>query len=86
MSKRPENNSDYSSLYRLTPMQIACLRLVAQGLSNPEIGRQLHITVPTVAHHLKGVHARLGVSDRTAAVVTALRHGILQLEPEGMPE
>jgi DNA-binding NarL/FixJ family response regulator len=53
------------------------LRLVARGLSNAEIGRQLHISEATVKTHLLRTFSKLGVSDRTAAVTTAITAGVL---------
>jgi DNA-binding NarL/FixJ family response regulator len=57
------------------------LRLVARGLSNPEIGRRLHIGEATVKTHLLRIFAKLDVSDRTAAVLAAMAAGLL--EPPG---
>ncbi|RKS71349.1 DNA-binding NarL/FixJ family response regulator [Motilibacter peucedani] len=50
---------------------------VARGQSNVEIGRSLHIGEATVKTHLLRVFAKLGVSDRTHAVTTAMEHGLL---------
>jgi DNA-binding NarL/FixJ family response regulator len=60
----------------LSPREIQVLRLVAKGLSNPEIGRELSISEATVKTHLLRAFAKLGVTDRTAAVTTALAAGI----------
>lgn len=51
------------------------LRLVADGLTNIEIGRALFITEATVKTHLLRIYAKLEVSDRTAAVTTAISLG-----------
>jgi DNA-binding NarL/FixJ family response regulator len=59
----------------LSPRELEVLRLVAKGLSNGEIGRQLSISEATVKTHLLRTFAKLGVSDRTAAVTTALAAG-----------
>ena len=64
----------------LTVREIEVLSLVARGASNKEIGRQLHISEATVKTHLLHIFAKLEVSDRTAAVTTALKRGILRLE------
>ncbi|HEX5597581.1 MAG TPA: response regulator transcription factor [Micromonosporaceae bacterium] len=61
----------------LSPREVQVLRLVARGLSNPEIGRELHISEATVKTHLLRAFGKLGVSDRTAAVTTALAAGEL---------
>ncbi|RLP91369.1 MULTISPECIES: response regulator transcription factor [unclassified Micromonospora] len=61
----------------LSPREVDVLRLVAQGLSNGEIGLRLHITEATVKTHLLRAFAKLGVTDRTAAVTTAMAAGLL---------
>jgi DNA-binding NarL/FixJ family response regulator len=61
----------------LSPREIQVLRLVARGRTNAEIGRELFISEATVKTHLLRTFGKLGVSDRTAAVTTALERGIL---------
>jgi len=61
--------------------EIEILMLVAQGWSNREIARELHISDSTVKAHMLHIFDKLGVTDRTAAVTTALRQGIIRLEP-----
>ncbi|WBC15688.1 response regulator transcription factor [Micromonospora sp. WMMA1998] len=61
----------------LSPREVDVLRLVAQGLSNGEIGLRLHITEATVKTHLLRAFGKLGVGDRTAAVTTAMAAGLL---------
>jgi DNA-binding NarL/FixJ family response regulator len=65
----------------LSAREIEVLSLVSQGATNREIGRQLHISEATVKSHLLHIYGKLGVGDRTAAVTTALKRGILRLEP-----
>ncbi|MFE7459748.1 response regulator transcription factor [Streptomyces sp. NPDC057554] len=62
----------------LTRRQKEVLNLLAQGLSNRRIGRALHITEQTVKAHLHMVYHKLGVADRTEAVVMAMRQGLVQ--------
>jgi DNA-binding NarL/FixJ family response regulator len=61
----------------LTRRQKEVLNLLAQGLSNRRIGRSLHITEQTVKAHLHMVYHKLGVADRTEAVVIAMRQGLV---------
>jgi DNA-binding NarL/FixJ family response regulator len=61
----------------LSPREVEVLRLVARGLSNGDIGRALHIGEATVKTHLLRAFAKLGVSDRTAAVTTAMARDLL---------
>lgn len=62
---------------RLTAREQEVLALVAQGLSNVAIGRELYITEATVKTHLLRAFAKLGVDDRTRAVTVAIERGIL---------
>ncbi len=64
----------------LSGREIEVLTLVSQGHSNQDIARQLHISTATVKTHLIHIYGKLGVSDRTAAVTTALEKGILRLK------
>ncbi|MFH9074873.1 response regulator [Streptomyces alboflavus] len=63
---------------RLSERETAVLRLVAEGCTNAEIGRRLHIGESTVKTHLLRVFGKLEVADRTAAVTSAMRHGLLE--------
>ncbi|GAB3888523.1 response regulator transcription factor [Microbispora bryophytorum subsp. camponoti] len=61
----------------LSRRETEVLALVGRGLTNAEIGRALFISETTVKTHLLRVFTKLGVSDRTAAVTTALARGLL---------
>lgn len=61
----------------LSAREVEVLALVAKGMTNAEIGRSLHITEATVKTHLLRSFGKLGVSDRTAAVTTAMALGLL---------
>jgi DNA-binding NarL/FixJ family response regulator len=63
----------------LTARELMVLRLVAQGASNREIGRALHISEGTVKTHLASIFGKLGVDDRTAAVTVALQRGLIEI-------
>jgi DNA-binding NarL/FixJ family response regulator len=65
----------------LSEREIEILRLVARGANNKDIGRALLISESTVKAHILHIFQKLGVGDRTAAVTTALRRGIIRLEP-----
>jgi DNA-binding NarL/FixJ family response regulator len=62
----------------LSVRELEVLQHVAVGKTNAEIGRNLHISEATVKTHLLRAYAKLGVSDRTAAVTTALNLGLLR--------
>ncbi|MCL7494831.1 response regulator transcription factor [Streptomyces sp. MCA2] len=61
----------------LSGRECEVLRLVSQGLTNADIGRELFIGEATVKTHLLRAFKKLEVSDRTAAVITALERGLL---------
>jgi DNA-binding NarL/FixJ family response regulator len=61
----------------LSAREVEVLALVAKGLTNADIGRALHISEATVKTHLLRAFGKLGVSDRTAAVTTAMALGLL---------
>jgi DNA-binding NarL/FixJ family response regulator len=61
----------------LSTREVEVLGQVAKGKSNAEIGRELHISEATVKTHLLRAFNKLGVSDRTAAVTTAMSLGLL---------
>lgn len=64
----------------LSTRELEVLSLVAKGLSNKEIARELKISEATVKTHLLHTFGKLGVDDRTAAVTVALERGILRLD------
>ncbi|MFI0901327.1 response regulator [Streptomyces sp. NPDC020983] len=66
----------------LTAREQQVLDAVADGLSNVEIGRRLVIAEATVKTHLLRVFAKLDVSDRTHAVVTAIERGLITRRPD----
>ncbi|MBM6401774.1 response regulator [Phycicoccus sonneratiae] len=63
----------------VTGREAEVLALVARGLSNAEVGRELFIGEATVKTHLLRAFAKLGVQDRTAAVAEAHRRGLIDL-------
>jgi LuxR family maltose regulon positive regulatory protein len=69
---------DMSSLVEpLSDREIEVLELLADGLTNPEIGQRLFISLPTVKSHTRNIYGKLGVHTRTDAVARARTLGIL---------
>jgi DNA-binding NarL/FixJ family response regulator len=72
LANRPPNSE-------LSTRELQVLKLIVKGMSNKQIGEELGISQSTVKWHVNIVLARLNVSDRTGAAVTALRRGIVEL-------
>jgi predicted ATPase/DNA-binding CsgD family transcriptional regulator/DNA-binding XRE family transcriptional regulator len=64
----------------LTPREVDVLRLIVQGLRNREIAERLVISEKTVQNHISNIFAKLGVVDRSQAIVRALQDGLITLE------
>ncbi|MFO7662141.1 MAG: response regulator transcription factor [Chloroflexota bacterium] len=65
----------------LTDREMEILLLVARGLSNNEIAKNLGISVRTVGTHTSHILAKVGVENRTQLALVALRQGLVSLYP-----
>ena len=65
---------------QLSAREVEVLRLISKGLSNKEIGSALAVVEGTVKVHITNILFKLGVTDRTQAILTAVKLGIIQLE------
>jgi two-component system, NarL family, response regulator len=63
----------------LSPREVDILRLIGKGLNNQEIAHALSITHGTVKWHVNIILRRLGVNDRTQAVIVAAQRGIVEI-------
>jgi DNA-binding NarL/FixJ family response regulator len=66
-------------LAELTEREVEVLRLVARGVSNPEIAETLYVTVNTVKTHLRNILDKLQVENRTQAATYAVQKGLITL-------
>ncbi len=67
-------------LAKLSPREMEVLALLAKGLSNKEIAARLGLVVGTVKIHVANIFSKLGVCDRTQALVAAVKRGIIDIE------
>jgi two-component system NarL family response regulator len=63
----------------LSDRELEVLQLITTGKSTQVISKTLHITERTVSFHINHILSKLGVEDRTQAVIVALRRGIVSL-------
>nr|WP_254700326.1 response regulator transcription factor [Trinickia violacea] len=63
----------------LTLREIEVLAMLADGLGNKEIARQLDISDNTVKFHLSSIFGKLGATNRTEAVMLGMRHGFIMV-------
>jgi two-component system nitrate/nitrite response regulator NarL len=69
---------EQAALSSVTRRELELLELLAEGLSNADIAARLFVSPETVKAHLRNLFGKLAVSDRTAAVATALRRGLIK--------
>lgn len=60
----------------LTGREREVLQLITQGKTNAQIGEELFIAETTVKYHLKNIFAKLGATDRTQAILIAIKRGL----------
>jgi DNA-binding NarL/FixJ family response regulator len=61
----------------LTKREVEVLKAIAQGQNSEQIAETLHVSERTVRNHLANIYKKLGVHDRTQAVLYAVRHGLV---------
>ena len=77
-AQRPPIREQPAALGDLTPRELEVLRVLARGLSNGEIARELVLGDATVKTHVARIFAKLDLHDRAQAVVLAYESGLVQ--------
>ena len=72
-----EDDEPFDGPESLTERELQILRLLASGYSNREIARALVVVEGTVKNHVSSILAKMGVRDRTRAVLKAADRGLL---------
>jgi DNA-binding NarL/FixJ family response regulator len=76
----PKQAAQKKSLIQLSDREKEVLQLLARGLTNADIARELYLSEGTVRNYTSAIFTKLGVNDRTQAVIAALRHGLVNLD------
>ena len=79
-SAAPQPVAEEEPLERLTDREEEVLKLLAGGLANKEIAQQLSLSEGTVKNHISAILMKLHANDRTQAVLTALKRGLVDLK------
>lgn len=69
-----ENDKSLSN--NLTSREVEVLKLIAEGMINKEIAKNLYISEKTVKNHISNIFKKLDVNDRTQAAIYAFKHNI----------
>ena len=78
-AKQPTPPTTAKLVEELSNREIELLRLMAEGLTNAEIGAQIHLSEGTIRNYISTILDKLQVKDRTQAVVMAIRYGLIEL-------
>ena len=77
-TRRPPPKDHPAALTELTPREREVLKLIARGLSNADVARELVVGDATVKTHVARIFSKLDVHDRAQAVVLAYETGLVQ--------
>ena len=79
LAEIPGPGPEPAPLSSLSQREVEVLQMFADGLSTVEVGQRLFISAKTVKNHLASIYEKLDARDRTQAVLTAVRMGIIRL-------
>jgi DNA-binding NarL/FixJ family response regulator len=77
---RPDPGPVVDAKAILTPREEEVLQLIAKGSSTPDVAKAMYISTKTVRHHLSSIYEKLEARDRTQALMSAVRMGIIRLD------
>lgn len=77
----PPNDTAFGHPSGLTGREVEVLRLVAKGLTDGQVARELHISPRTVGRHLGAIYKKLDVPSRAAATRAAIERGLIWTQP-----
>ena len=77
LARGPSGRPTAAPAGNLTPREVEVLRLVAAGMTNRRIGKELYITEKTVARHVSNIFTKVGVKSRAAATAWAYEHDVV---------
>ena len=83
--QREQHRTVQATIARLTPREREVLQAVAAGLSDREIAQQFFLSHQTVRTHMVNVLRKLEVNSRLKAVVFAVKHGLVTINPRADP-
>ena len=76
----PKKQVLHKSSIQLSDREMDIMQLMARGLTNADLARELFLSEGTVRNYTSTIFAKLGVNDRTQAVIAALKHGLVNLD------
>ncbi len=74
---KPEVEGELPPIVELTPRELDVLRLVAKGMTNRSICRELNLAEVTIKKHVQSIMGKMGVKDRTQAALRGVRLGLI---------
>jgi DNA-binding NarL/FixJ family response regulator len=75
---KPDIEGELPPIVQLTPRELDVLRLVAMGMTNRSICRELNLAEVTIKKHVQSVMGKMGVKDRTQAALRGVRLGLIE--------
>lgn len=75
---KPAIEGELPPIVQLTPRELDVLRLVAKGMTNRAICKELNLAEVTIKKHVQSIMSKMGVKDRTQAALRGVRLGLLE--------